>query len=253
MASIKTRGIILRRRAYGEADRILTILTPGMGKLTAIAKGVRRLSSKLGGSMELFYVVDWVLSEGRTWYVVTSAEVVESQQHIQQSLDRVEQASYLARLVDRLAPEEESQPKMYALLLDAIRELPNAHAIVMLRLIEWQLLLAAGLQPELRMCSHCGGVLDPQRLGLCPDRGGALCPTCLQTEALHILIQPETLKILRLFQRAPISLAGRLQVQASIQDELARITSAFLSHALETKLVVPTSARLQQTPIEILS
>ena len=153
MASIKTRGIILRRRAYGEADRILTILTPGLGKLTAIAKGVRRLSSKLGGHLELFYVVDWVLAEGRTWYVVSGAEVVESHQDISQSLDRVEQASYLARLVDRLAQEEQPQPKMYSLLLEAINGLAVMRSTLMLRLIEWQLLLAAGLQPELRMCS----------------------------------------------------------------------------------------------------
>jgi DNA repair protein RecO (recombination protein O) len=245
MASIKTRGIILRRRAYGEADRILTILTPGMGKLTAIAKGVRRLSSKLGGHLELFYVVDWVLAEGRTWYVVSGAEVVESHQDISQSLDRVEQASYLARLVDRLAQEEQPQPKMYSLLLEAINGLVVMRSTLMLRLVEWQLLLAAGLQPELRMCSHCGGVLDPHRLGLCPDRGGALCPTCLQSEALHIPIQSETLKILRLFQRAPINLASRLQVLPAIEYELARVTAAFLGHALESKFVLPKSATLQ--------
>jgi DNA repair protein RecO (recombination protein O) len=244
MASIKTRGIILRRRAYGEADRILTILTPGLGKLTAIAKGARRLSSKLGGHMELFYVVDWVLAEGRTWYVVTGAEVVESHQHLYQSLKSVEQASYLARLVDRLAPEDSEQNRMYTLLTEGLLNLEFENSSLVLRQVEWQLLLAAGLDPELRACSHCGSALDQTRLGLCPDRGGALCVNCLQTEALHLPIQVETLKVLRLFQRAPSSLAQRLQVKPETQTELAIVTKAFLEHALEAPLTFSKSAKL---------
>ena len=247
MASIKTRGIILRRRAYGEADRILTLLTPGMGKITVIAKGSRRLHSKLSGYLELFYVVDWVLAEGRTWYVVTGAEIVAPYRTKNVSLEWVEQASYLARLVDRCTPEQESQPKIYDLLVEALPALSGENIAVTLRQFEWQVLLALGLQPELRLCSHCRGILDPKHLGLCASRGGALCVACLQTEVLHVPVQEETLKILRLFERAPSSLASRLHVDSSIAAELTRVTRVFLEHALEAPLAWPsTSATLTQ-------
>ncbi len=246
MASVKTRGIVLRRRAYGEADRVLTILTPGMGKISAIAKGVRRLTSKLAGHVELFYAVDWVLAEGRTWYVVSGADVAEPHRHLRDSLARVEQASYLARLVDRLAPEHEPQPKLYAILAEALAALGGSGPHL-LRQVEWQVLLASGLQPELRACSHCGNPLDPAELALCPSRGGALCPDCRKTEALHIPIHADTLKILRLYERAPLGLAARLSPSDATQHELARVTAAFLGHALESPLVLPPSAMLEPT------
>lgn len=238
----------MRRRAYGEADRILTVLTPGLGKLTAIAKGVRRLTSKLAGHTELFYVVDWVLAEGRTWYVVSGAEMVEPHRHLHGSLRTVEQASYLARLVDRLAPEHEAQPRLYVLLTEALAALTD-DTPHLLRQVEWQLLLASGFQPELRACSHCGNPLDPAQLALCPSRGGALCPDCLRSEAFHIPIHADTLKILRLYERAPLGLAARLSPAADTQHELARVTSAFLSHALESPFALPASATLVQEPV----
>ena len=249
MASIKTRGIILQRRVYGEADRILTILTPGMGKMTAIANGARRLTSKMGGHLELFYVVDWVLAEGRNWHVVTSADVVDSFQELRLSLTTVEQASYLAQLVSRLSPDDQVQPKMYHLLVEAFGQLSGSRGTTLLRQVEWQLLLASGLQPELRACSHCTKALDPITLGLCPERGGALCPDCMQVETVHVPIQAETLKVLRLFERAPLQLSTRLQLSSAVQEELARTTKLFLEHALEQSIKFPTFGTLQPSTV----
>ena len=244
MATLKTRGIVLKRRVYGEADRILTILTPGLGKLDVIAKGARRMKSKLGGHLELFYVVDWVLAEGRSWHIVTSAETVEVFPALRQDLELVRQASHIAHLTGRVSLDGEGNPTLFTLLERTFRALVPGYSPLVIRQFEWQLLFAIGSQPALSACSHCSGALDATRLGLCPARGGALCPKCLSDEAVHIPIQPETLKLLRLFERAPIVLADRLApVPATILVEVERVTRAFLEHTLETALVLPATSR----------
>ena len=76
--SLKTEGIVLRSMRYGEADRILHVFTPGRGRLSAIAKGVRKAKSRFGGRLEPFFRIDLVLYEGRSdLLTVTSANTVQ--------------------------------------------------------------------------------------------------------------------------------------------------------------------------------
>lgn len=239
MQSLKTRGIVIARRVYGEADRIVTILTPGHGKLVAIAKGSRKLGSKLGGHLELLAEVDWIVAEGRTWQIVTAAETVEDFPHLRQTLETVRSASHLVHLVGRLLPEGESYPAVYRILHDALAAIRPGSSPLVLRQFEWQLLSAIGNQPELGQCSHCARPLDPTQLGLCPARGGALCPSCLATEPIHLPVTVEALKVLRLFAQAPVILADRLNLSNEILPELERITRAFLEHVLEASVLLP--------------
>ena len=82
MHSSKASGIIIKRSNFAEADRILTILTDRLGKIKAIAKGVRKTRSHLAGSLEPYMLVDLQLHEGKTFYIVTGAEIMEEYQNI---------------------------------------------------------------------------------------------------------------------------------------------------------------------------
>lgn len=244
MKTLKTRGIVLARRVYGEADRILTILTPGHGKLEAIAKGSRRLGSKLGGHVELYYLSDWILAEGRTWQIVTAAETVESWPELRRDLETVKQASHVAHLASRLLPDGQPARDVYQLLEATLGAIAPGSSPLVLRQFEWQLLGATGSQPQLDVCSHCGSALDPLQLGLCPAHGGALCPNCLASEQVHIPVSAESVKVLRLFVGASTILADRLNLSPETLPELERITRGFLEHILEQPLVL--SPKIQE-------
>jgi DNA repair protein RecO (recombination protein O) len=95
-----TEAIVLSRFDLGEADRVLTLITPGIGKLKAIAKGVRRPTSRLGGSLEPFAELTVALARGRTFDVVTQVSVGHAWLNLRDSLESAATAWYLAELAE---------------------------------------------------------------------------------------------------------------------------------------------------------
>src|SRR6266702_6354495 len=119
MQTFRTEVIILRRTNYGEADRILNLLTPERGKASAIAKGVRKAKSKLAGSLELFATCDVTLLGGKSdMFTVSSARLVKFYGGILKDYDRMQLAYELSKLINR-ATETVSEPEFYYLLRDS--------------------------------------------------------------------------------------------------------------------------------------
>ena len=111
-----TEAIVLSRFDLGEADRVLTLITPGIGKLKAIAKGVRRPTSRLGGSLEPFAELTVALARGRTFDVVTQVSVGHAWLNLRDSLESAATAWYLAELADRSLEERHAAEPLYTLL-----------------------------------------------------------------------------------------------------------------------------------------
>lgn len=122
MKTIRTRAIVLRRTNYGEADRILQLLTPG-GKRSVMAKGVRREKSRLAGGIELFAVSDVVIGEGRGELgILTSARLIQFYGHIMQDYDRMQAAYMVMKHVAR-ASEMVDEPEWYGILSEVLMAL----------------------------------------------------------------------------------------------------------------------------------
>lgn len=120
MRPYNTQAIILRRTNYGEADRVLSILTPERGKISAIAKGVRKPKSKLAGGLELFAECDVIIMEGRGGMgLVTSARLGHFWRNILTDYDRM-QFAYEAIKITNRATETVSEPEFYYLLRDTL-------------------------------------------------------------------------------------------------------------------------------------
>ncbi len=123
MPTYKTEGIIIKRTNFGEADKILTVLTRNRGKLKVLAKGIRRINSRRAGNVELFNQAVVFLAEGRTFKILTEARTVRSFPQLRTELTMSAAAFYLAELVDRLIPEEQTQPAVFELLSKALGRL----------------------------------------------------------------------------------------------------------------------------------
>lgn len=125
MKPVKTEAIILRRTNYGEADRIINFLTPDHGKLSAIAKGVRKPKSKLAGGLELFALCEVTIMQGKGDVgLVTSARLGEFFGDILYDYDRMQFAYDMIKQINR-ATETVSEPEFYYLLKEGLKSLNN--------------------------------------------------------------------------------------------------------------------------------
>lgn len=164
MNQIVTQGIILSRTDYGEADRIITLLTPDQGKLRLMAKGVRRVKSKLAGGIELFSVSDLTFIRGRGDIgTLVSSRLLKHYAHIVQDLDRTMLGYELIRQLNKTT-EDEPGPEYFDLLNQTFEALDDT--AVSLPLVGFwfsaQLLRLAGHTPNLQI-DLTGRKLDPEK------------------------------------------------------------------------------------------
>lgn len=148
MKTTRTRAIVLRRTNYGEADRVLHLLTPG-GRLNVIAKGVRREKSKLAGGIELFAVCDVVAGQGKSDLgILTSARLVHFYRHILQDYDRMQFAYEMLTQVSR-ASESLDEPEWYDIAVEVLAGLDTASVALDLTKLWFYVRLSAMLGYEL--------------------------------------------------------------------------------------------------------
>ncbi len=122
---LKTSGYVLKRTNYGEADRILNIITPE-GKISAIAKAVRREKSKLAGGVEMFSLSDYVIHLGKSEFgVVTSAKMVKFYGNIVKNYEKMELAAMILKKIS-LAAEQVDNPEYFAIIKQCFEALNDS-------------------------------------------------------------------------------------------------------------------------------
>ena len=210
-----TDAIVLSRFDLGEADRVLTLITPGIGKLKAIAKGIRRPTSRIGGSLEPFAELQVALARGRTFDVVTQVSVGHAWLNLRDSLESAATAWYLAELADRSLEERHAAEPLYALLRRAYELLDAGMAPDRVaRWYEMHLLDELGVRPEVDRCVECDRMLEADgRFRWVPPLGGALCDRCPGPPHDRAGLSLEALKLLKAYQRLDVAALAALRIQ----------------------------------------
>jgi DNA repair protein RecO (recombination protein O) len=142
----KDEAIVLRTMRLGEADRIVTFVGRGQGKIRAVAKGVRKTKSRFGGRLEPFTQVSLVMWRGRSDLdIVTQADAVESNRSVREDLDRFALGQVMLEAVDRVVQEKEASPRVFNLLVEGLKGLGASGSPLVLA---WFLLLLNDLLVE---------------------------------------------------------------------------------------------------------
>lgn len=238
----KTQAVVLRRRDYGDADRILVVYTPNSGKQELIAHGVRKTTSRKAGHLETFSHASLLIAQGRTWNIVTEASTVESYRHLRQDLDQIGRASYVCELVDRFTEIDDENRDIWELLTGTLRLL-DAHGVravfdphLLLRWFELHLLSSVGFQPQLAECLQCGKPIEPQANFFSIQGGGVLCPECGQHAPEAEQIPLDVLKVLRHLQRSRWEDVHAIQLQEPVMGAVDNLLNRYLVAVLERRL-----------------
>ena len=233
----KTEAIVLRRTDLGEADRILTLFTPNLGKFQAVAKGSRRPGSKLGGHVELLTYSAMMLARGQNLDIVTQCQAIESFLPLRDDLELMSRALYLAELVDRFSAEHEENYPIFRLLLNCLGWLCEARdPDLTLRYFELHLLEHLGYQPQLQECIHCKAELKPEANFFSSSGGGILCPACRDTEPVVHPLSVNALKVLRHLQKSDYVTAARLRMDARLSAEVESLMRGYIHYLLERQI-----------------
>jgi DNA repair protein RecO (recombination protein O) len=244
----RVSAIVLKRREMGEADRLLTVLTRDRGKLTLLAKGVRRPASRKAGHIEPFTHVDLLVAKGKSLDLITQAETLEAHRHLREDLWCSSWAYYVAELADAFVRDEDPHELLFDLVLETLGRLDRGEeAELAVRYCELHLLALAGYQPQLFRCVQCEELLKPETNFLSLERGGALCPQHGAHQAGTMVLPLPVLKVLRFLQTRSWGQVSRLRPSPEVSRQVEALLAQYIAYHLERGLRSPVFLlRLQQ-------
>lgn len=275
----RTQAVVLSRRDYGEADRILTIFTPDLGKQEWIGKGIRKTTSRKAGHLELFTHATLMVAKARTWDIVTEAATLESFPHLRTNLDAIGYTSCICELVSHFTEKDDENLPLWDLLLLTLRALNTVYQTapvsfsagqaalgqatstqtserlpsspvepqLLLCWFELHLLGVTGFQPQLFHCLACNEALTAVTNFLSLEDGGVFCPRCGSGQDNVEPLEADVLKILRHLQRSGWSEVQSLRVRPFILHATETILYRYLITVLERQLKSVTFLRKLQS------
>ncbi|NKQ36100.1 MAG: DNA repair protein RecO [Chloroflexi bacterium] len=235
--TFRTEAIVIKRRNFGEADRLLTLFSREYGKIRAIAKGARKPQSRKTGHVELFMRSKFLMAKGKELNIITQAEMVEGYSPLRDDLVRATYASYVVELLDRLTVEEGKHLDIYRLLAEALGWFAYTDDMLLAaRYYELRLLALTGFQPQLFSCVSCGEPIEEQDQFFSAELGGLLCPNCQTADRRAQPISSAAAKVLRYLQTRPWDTVQLLRLKRPLHTELEAIMHYYLTYILERNL-----------------
>ncbi len=231
--SLKTEAIVLRSIRFGEADRVLHLYTPQRGRVSAIAKGVRRAKSRFGGRLEPFFRLQLVLYEGKSdLLTVTSAETLAGHPRLREDGPALDTAARACDAVGRLFDDGDPHAGVYHLLANELTLLdqhPTRAGRSNALAFRLKLLLAAGFAPQLAACASCGE--NEHMVGFSGAAGGVVCGAC---EASAFPLDQDAHEFLVAALGRPLAEAPDASPRALVQAERAILET--LEHHAHVRL-----------------
>jgi len=176
VSTYRDNAIVLGSHKFGEADRVVVLLSQSHGKIRAVAKGVRKTKSSIGARLEPMSHVDVSLRKGRELDTVDQVKLIQTHQNLRDDFDRLRQGLAMVEAMNKVTPDRDPVPHLYELLSRALHALNERNSPLMLAAFFWRLISVEGQTPQLDTCVGCGE--DGDLLTFDVVEGGAHCSAC---------------------------------------------------------------------------
>lgn len=236
MAAEKTDGLILRVTDFSETSRIVVLFTREFGKISALAKGGRRLKGPFESALDLLSNcrVVFLRKASSGLDLLTEAQLIQRFRPQEKDLTSLYAGYYLAELLLGLTEDYDPHPALYHAALESLAAFGQAELVrrALLR-FELVLLREIGQLPDFEVCTVCGEPLTTGRtFGFWVSQGGLICPACQQEGYSQILVHAGTAAGLRLMSGEGEQAWRRLELSPQQFQEMRRVTTSAICHAL---------------------
>ncbi len=222
----KCEGIIIRTLDYGESARILTIYSKELGKVSVMARGVRKQQSKFAGAAQLFNHGYFLFHIGSGMGTLQQAEVINGFRHIREDIFRTSYVTYMAELLDRAIEEKQASSSLYALFLGLLNYIDEGYdEEVLVNIFEVKMLSHLGITPELNRCVNCGATEGHFAFSI--QEGGLICHHCVSEDRYVMPVSVTVIKLLRLFQHIDIRRLGEVTISPDTKLELRTLINIY--------------------------
>jgi len=232
----KTEGIILREMRFKETSKILTILTPYHGKISAIARGVYRPKSQMVGTTQPFAYNKFILYKGKNFYYVVQIDSIESYYSIRENINRMLFGSYMLELADTSVLEEEENVKIFMLLKKGLEVLSNTEVefTKFITAYELKFISFLGYKPMLDSCVVCGEK-NFSKMGFSVNKGGVLCQKCLCVGNDSIDIGLDVYRAIKKLIYTPLDRLDSINISGKTAFKIHDIMVKYILHKIDKK------------------
>ena len=233
MRTVKTKGIIIAEKIMSDFDKILTILTPNLGKIECIAKGARRPKSLLMAGTQFLCFGEYILYKGQDNYSINSCETIELFYNIRTDLDKLKYAVYITKIVNDVTTENQNNYKVLQLYLNTLYVISNTDKNLELitSIFRLRLLSIIGYRPEIRECKICK---QKEKLSkFCIKDNGFKCEICGKEDKGAIDMCETTKDAIRYIILADAKKIYSFQIPQDAIEELKIISKLYLTEKLE--------------------
>ena len=238
MALKRSEAIVIGHYPLGETDKIVVFFTKDYGKIRAVAKGVRRLKSKLCGRVEMLTHGDLIFFErvSKDLHSVNSFDIIETFQKLREDLLKIAYCSYMAELIQRVTSDGEPDSEIFELMLNTMSVIEKSDAPeIFVRVFEIKLLEKLGLNPRLDSCIVCSGEINDENPRFNIQSGGVVCDKCSSSGHHALVISRSTLDLMRRVQEIPFELLTLLETSEISKQEMKKLLSGFISFHVDVK------------------
>jgi len=232
----KTEGIVLKSTEYEEADKIVTIYTKNYGKITAIAKGVRKTKSKFGSSLEILTLSIFLIHKGRNMDIVSQTEILESFFTTSKEVIKFAFAANCVELINKLTEEREINIGLFNLLKEVLHYLRETNDPKLLTLsFKWQIMSILGYRPLLNYCCRCNRSIEDQKeMYFNIKEGGLVCNHCIvKDKEACVKVSIYFNKLVRKILITPLSTISNATIPHEKIKELEKISDLFIAYHSE--------------------
>lgn len=236
MITYNSEAIVLRSRKFSEADALLTLCSRNHGKISAIAKGVRKPKSTKRGGVQLFTHAIYSLRSGRNMDQVDQCEITSSFGKLWGDLDRLSYATYVTELADGFLLEGERNEELFLLLLTTLHLMEVYDPALVSVIFQIRLMQIMGYHPQLEKCVHCNQPIHEVRNRFSAQLGGVLCSNCTSRDPFAISCHQGHLATIRQMAKINLAKLGILKISPDYLRELEKIFRIYVGFHLEKRV-----------------